>query len=240
MVAKEAHTSSSVKDLIVGPSGVDDAAWEGTYVKHTSSPLEGSITVRSELGEPIHKVATRGVKLWKEFDDTVFKLPKEKRVPWLAERKAGVIGKLNADFSKPWFGWKKDGSVAQDLGDMTYEEVTLRMVRLMFVEDRWVDVSLRNSWLRRVEERFAGVNGVGTKASILQSYTVLDIPSSFVEEFFAKYPASTVQLLASEDKAYFLTISQRPGQKPAPFIPVLDSNFEVWYVLRGLTFDSIC
>jgi len=137
MVAKEAHTSSSVKDLIVGPSGVDDAAWEGTYVKHTSSPLEGSITVRSELGEPIHKVATRGVKLWKEFDDTVFKLPKEKRVPWLAERKAEVIGKLNADFSKPWFGWKKDGSVAQDLGDMTYEEV----------------------------------NGGGTKASILQSYT---------------------------------------------------------------------
>ncbi len=42
-------------------------------------------------------------------------------------------------------GWKKDGFVAQDLGDMTYEEVTLRMVQLMFVEkeDRWVDVSLR-------------------------------------------------------------------------------------------------
>jgi fatty acid synthase subunit beta len=150
----------------------------------------------------------------------------------LAERKAEVIGKLNADFSKPWFGWKKGGSVAQDLGDMAYEEVTLRMVRPMFVgkEDRWVDVSLRNStgdWLRRVEERFAGVNGGGTKASILQSYTVLGMPSSFVEEFFTKYPASTIQLLASEDKAYFLTISQR--QKPAPFIPVLDSNFEVWF-----------
>jgi fatty acid synthase subunit alpha len=141
MVAKETHTSSSVKDLIVGASGVDGTAWEGTYVK----PTGGILTVRSELGEPIHKVATRGVKLWKEFDDTVFKLPKEKRVPWLAERKAEVIGKLNADFSKPWFGWKKDGSVAQDLGDMTYEEVTLRMVKLMFVEkeDRWVDVSLR-------------------------------------------------------------------------------------------------
>ena len=152
----------------------------------------------------------------------------------MAERKAEVIGKLNADFSKPWFGWKKDGSVAQDLGDMTYEEVTLRMVRLMFVEMeyRWMNVSLRNltgDWLRRVEERFAGVNGGGAKASILQSYTVLDIPSSFVEEFFAKYPASTVQLLASEDNAYFLTISQRPGQKPAPFIPILDSNFEVWF-----------
>jgi len=89
--------------------------------------------------------------------------------------------------------------------------------------------NLTGDWLRRVEERFAGVNGGGAKASILQSYTVLDKPSSFVEEFFAKYPASTVQLLTSEDKAYFLTISQRPGQKPAPFIPVLDANFEVWF-----------
>jgi fatty acid synthase subunit alpha, fungi type len=65
---------------------------------------------------------------------------------------------------------------------MTYGEVTLRMVRLMFVEKegRWVDVSLRNltsDWLR-VEERFAGVNGGGAKASILQSYTALDDPFS--------------------------------------------------------------
>ena len=28
VVAKEAHTSSSVKDLIVAASGVDDANWE--------------------------------------------------------------------------------------------------------------------------------------------------------------------------------------------------------------------
>ena len=68
MVAKEAHTSSSAKDLIVAVSGVPDSQWEGTYAKETG----GILTVRSELGEPIHKVATRGVKLWKEFDETVF------------------------------------------------------------------------------------------------------------------------------------------------------------------------
>ena len=55
----------------------------------------------------------------KEFDDTVFKLPKEKRAAWLVEHKADVIAKLNKDFAKPWFGWKKDGHVASDLGDMT-------------------------------------------------------------------------------------------------------------------------
>jgi fatty acid synthase subunit beta len=162
MVAKEAHTSSSIKDLIVAAAGVEDSAWEGTYTK----PTGGILTIRSELGEPIHKVAMRAVKLWKEFDDTVFKLPKEKRGLWLAERKAEIIGKLNKDFAKPWFGWKKDGSVATDLSDMTYEETVLRMVRWMFVshKTRWVDQSLRNltgDWLRRVEEQFAGVNGGG-------------------------------------------------------------------------------
>jgi hypothetical protein len=35
----------------------------------------------------------RAVKLWKDFDDTVFKLPKEKRELWLAERKEEIIGK---------------------------------------------------------------------------------------------------------------------------------------------------
>ena len=116
---------------------------------------------------------------------------------------------------------------------MTYEEVVLRMVRLMYVahEERWVDLSLRNltgDWLRRVEERFAGIDR-GTKASILQSYSSLDKPTEFVKRFFETYPAATEQPLASEDKAYFLAISQRPGQKPVPFIPVLDANFEVWF-----------
>ncbi|EIW57289.1 fatty acid synthase [Trametes versicolor FP-101664 SS1] len=229
MVAKEAHTSSSVKDLIVAAAGVDDSKWEGTYAKETG----GILTVRSELGEPIHKIATRAVKLWKEFDDTVFKLPKEKRTTWLNEHRAEVIAKLNKDFAKPWFGWKKDDSVVEDIADMTYEEVVLRMVRLMYVahQERWIDTSLRNltgDWLRRVEERFAGVNG-GQKPSILQSYTSLDKPQAFVEKFFKRYPAATEQLLASEDKAYFLAISQRPGQKPAPFIPILDASLEVWF-----------
>ena len=117
---------------------------------------------------------------------------------------------------------------------MAYGEAVRRMMRLMLVphENRWVDVPLRNptgDWLRRVEERFAGVNGGGHKPSLLQSYTSLDDPSPFVESFFKEYPIASKQLLASEDSAYFLAISQRPGQKPVPFIPVLDASFEVWF-----------
>jgi fatty acid synthase subunit alpha len=107
------------------------------------------------------------------------------------------------------------------------------MVRLMFVghQKRWIDRSLRDltgDWLRRVEERFAGAGG-GVKASILQSFTELDDPIPFVEKFLETYELAKEQLVAAEDKAYFLTICQRPGQKPVPFIPILDASFEVWF-----------
>ncbi|KAF8151098.1 hypothetical protein K438DRAFT_1988368 [Mycena galopus ATCC 62051] len=92
-------------------------------------------------------------------------------------------------------------------------------------EKHWVDVSLRNStgdWLRRVEKRFAGVNGGGDKLSLLQPYTLLDDSLPFIESFLKAYRHP-----AAQDSAFFLAISQRPGQKPVPFIPVLDASFEV-------------
>jgi fatty acid synthase subunit beta len=113
---------------------------------------------------------------------------------------------------------------------MTYEEIVLRMIRLMFVshENRWIDLSLRNltgDFCRRVEERFAGE----MRPSILQSFLELDEPEEFVKKLFKTYPAACEQLVASEDAAFFLAISQRPGQKPVPFIPVLDADFGVWF-----------
>lgn len=230
MVAKEADTSPSVKKLIVDAAGVDDVDWEGTYDK----PTGGILTVRSELGEPIHKIATRGVKLWREFDDTVFSQPRDKRAAWLEAKKDYVISRLNKDFNKPWFGEKADGTIVSDLGQMTYAEITRRMVRLMYVSKqlRWVDVSLRNlvgDWLRRVEERFAGMDGIRTKESLVQSFSSLDKPTPTIDAFFESYPRAKDQLVSAEDKAFFLIICQRPGQKPVPFIPILDNTFEVWF-----------
>ena len=86
-------------------------------------------------------------------------------------------------------------------------------------------LKLAGDWFHHVEERSVGV----LQATLLQSYQQLDKPHAFVEEFFKAYPLATEQLLASEDRAYFLAVSQRPGQKPVPFIPVLDSTFEVWF-----------
>ena len=112
----------------------------------TSVVLSGANFPPPDIVEPIHKIATHGVKFWKESDDTVFKLPKEKCIQWLIEHRAEVIRKLNANFSKLWFGWKNGWIGCRGLGDTTYEEVTLRMVHLMFVgkEGRWINLSLRN------------------------------------------------------------------------------------------------
>ncbi|KNE99823.1 hypothetical protein PSTG_06912 [Puccinia striiformis f. sp. tritici PST-78] len=227
MVAREAATSQSVKELIVKAAGVSDEEWEGTYERETG----GIITVTSELGEPIHKIATRGIKLWKEFDETVFAFPREKRVAWLKTHKDYVIKRLNADFQKPWFA-EKNGQPA-DLGDMTYEETVNRLVRLMYVshQKRWIDPSLRNlvaDWLRRIEERLSVVNGAA-QISELQSYSELEDPFPKLKKFFARYPEASNQILASEDIAYFLNLCQRPGQKPVPFIPVLDAQFGIWF-----------
>ncbi len=79
-----------------------------------------------------------------------------------------------------------------------------------------------------MEERFTGVNGK-PKQSILQSYNPLNDPEPFIATFLERDPEACEQLLAAEDKKYLLSIAQCPGQKPAPFIPVLDASFEVWF-----------
>ncbi|KAF9438054.1 3-oxoacyl-[acyl-carrier-protein] synthase [Entomortierella beljakovae] len=225
MVAKEGMASLGVKHAIVDAPGVDDSEWEKTY----KGPTGGVMTVRSELGEPIHKIATRGVRLWKEMDDTIFNLTKDKRSAALLAKKDYIIKRLNADFQKVWFGKKADGSVA-DLQDMTYEEVINRMIELLYIkhEERWIDHSHRNllgDVLRRVEERFVGTE----KNSIVQTYSQLDIPFDFAQEFINTYPLTKTQLLTTEDVGYFLFLMNRRGQKPVPFIPVLDNDFEVWF-----------
>ncbi|CAK7910767.1 fatty acid synthase subunit beta [[Candida] anglica] len=225
MTAKEAHTSLDAKKAIANCAGVPDDKWENTYKK----PTGGIITVRSEMGEPIHKLATRGVMLWKEMDDTIFSLPKNKLLDALAKKKDYIIGKLNKDFQKPWFGRNANGVC--DLQEMTYEEVALRLVELMYVKksNRWIDQSLRNfygDYLRRVEERFTTKQNV---ESLIQNFAQLQEPFSVTENFFNTFPLAKDQLISQEDCDFFLMLCFRPAQKPAPFVPALDEKFEFYF-----------
>lgn len=225
MVAKEGLASPAAKQAMVDAPGVDDGDWEKTY----KGPAGGIITVLSELGEPIHKVATRGVRLWKELDESIFTLPKEKRLPAIMAKKDYIIKRLNADFQKVWFGQKKSGE-AVDLQDMTYSEVAYRLIALLYVkhESRWIDVTLRNlvgDFLRRVEERFTRKEA----PSMLQNFAQLDSPFEFTESFLAQFPEAESQLLTSEDVLHVIALCKRPGMKPVPFIPVMDKDFDIWF-----------
>lgn len=226
MTAKEAHTSLDAKKLIAECSGVPDEKWEATYKK----PTGGIVTVRSEMGEPIHKIATRGVMFWKEMDETIFNLPKNKLVEALNKKRDYIINKLDKDFQKPWFA--RNASGVCDLEDMTYQEVANRMIALMYVKksQRWTDISLRNffgDYLRRVEERFTSK---ADQESLIQNYSQLaKDPQQFSDKFFDSFAAAKTQLISEEDCDFFLHCCARPYQKPAPFVPVLDERFEFFF-----------
>ncbi|KAL7270274.1 beta subunit of fatty acid synthetase [Rhizina undulata] len=231
MTAKEAHTSLNAsiflaKKAICEAEGLDDKDWEKTY----KGAAGGVLTVLSEMGEPIHKLATRGVKFWAELDRTIFSLDKKKRLIELKKQRDYIIKRLNADFQKTWFGRNSAGE-AVDLEDMTYGEVVRRMVELMYVkhETRWIDVSLKRltgDFIRRVEERFTTIPG---QASLLQNYTDLDDPFPTVDKILRVYPEANTQLINAQDMQHFLLLCQRFGQKPVPFVPALDENFEFWF-----------
>ena len=226
MTAKEAKTSKNAKKAIAEAEGVDDSQWEKTY----KGPAGGVITVRSEMGEPIHKLATRGVKFWAEMDQKIFSLDKAKRVPELKKQREYIIKKLNDDFQKVWFGRNSSGQVV-DLEDMTYGEVLKRMVDLMYVkhESRWIDQSLERltgDFIRRLEERFTAAPG---KSSLVQSYSELDEPYKVVGSVLEAYPEANDQLINAQDVQHFLLLCQRRGQKPVPFVPCLDENFEFFF-----------
>ncbi|KAI1806979.1 fatty acid synthase beta subunit [Daldinia bambusicola] len=232
MVAKEAHTSKGARQAIVDARGLDDLEWEKTYQKPAGGG--GIITVRSEMGEPIHKLATRGVMFWAEMDQKIFSLPKEKRILELKKKdtREYIIRRINSDFQKPWFGLTTSGK-AVDLQQMTYAEVVSRMIDLMFIKHkkRWVDKSLTKltgDFISYVEQRLASHTSAGN-AQLIKTYKELDYPLPIINKLVTAYPLAARQLMSSQDCLHFLSLCKRPSQKPVPFVPCLDEDFEVWF-----------
>jgi enoyl reductase-like protein len=58
-------TSGPLKKPLVQAPGIDNNRWEQTGKVETS----GILTMQFTPGEPIHKIATRAIKFWKEFED---------------------------------------------------------------------------------------------------------------------------------------------------------------------------
>ena len=226
MVAKEARTSPAAKQAIVSAVGVSDSQWEQTYKRSTG----GVLTVMSEMGEPIHKLATRGVQLWSEMDRTIFNLKKTDLMKHLQKRREEIIHRLNSDFQKVWFGKDSSGKAA-DVEDMTYAEVILRLIDLTYVnhQDRWIHGSfktLTNDVMNLAQSRFIGKLG---SSSRFQNTDGLDDPYLAAQNLFECYPRMADQLIIYQDARNFIAMCKRKGQKPVPFIPVLDESFETWF-----------
>ncbi|KAI0517884.1 fatty acid synthase beta subunit [Xylaria bambusicola] len=237
MVAKEAHTSPAAKQAIVETRGLEDHEWEKTYLPPREAARTGGVlTVRSEMGEPIHKLATRGVVLWAELDKTIFNLSKEALRARLQDKqvRADIIRRLNADFQKPWFGRTILGQVVE-LADMSYGDVMHRLVDLLFIEHqkRWIDPSYKKltlDFIRRVMQRFITTVDFEVIFDISdKDDALIQDPLSVVEEVLAVYRQARQQLLDARDCKYFLGLCRRSGQKPVPFVPVLDEDFEFWF-----------
>lgn len=234
MVAREAHTSQAAKEAIASANGIGDTKWEETMSK--TSGVGNIISVKSEMGQPIHKIKTRGTVLWAELDRDIFNLPREKRLPALKLKKNYIMKRLNDDSQKVWFG-EKNGSPA-DLQQMTHAEVGKRLIRLMFREKtdrtpaRWIDhswLTFVTDFLRHSEARFRG-RVASTSSDALSWPKLLPVePYQSLTAFTSAYPEACRRLLAERDIEYFLDLCRRRGQKPVPFIPVLDDHFEVYF-----------
>jgi fatty acid synthase subunit beta len=134
MTTLEACTSAGAKQAIINAPGIPvrhEKSWEKSY----AGPVGGILTVISEMGEPIHVVATRGALLWAELDKLLFSIDKSKRGVVLNANKSYIIHKLNSDFQRPWFAGKLEAGkwTAGDLQDMTYLDVLKRLSELMFL-----------------------------------------------------------------------------------------------------------
>ncbi|KAJ2026711.1 fatty acid synthase alpha subunit Lsd1, partial [Coemansia sp. S85] len=220
MVAKEAGASLATKELIVATPGLSDSDWHKTY----DGPAGGALTLTSEYGELNHIVANRAVLLVSELTSTIFTQPREKHAALLLARKDEIIARLNSDYFRPWFGRKADGSVV-DLEEMTYAEVINRLVELMYVkhQQRWIHESYR-----QVALDFAARAECRVSTDLSKVSTMSDLhdvpPAELAQSFTARYPATESQLLHSEDIQFFVSICKRRGQKPVPFIAVLDKD----------------
>ena len=225
MACRETRTGHGTKAAIASAQGLQDRDWELTY----SGASGGMVSVISEMGQPIHVVATRGARLWAELDQEIFALDKKKQAVVIHHKRAYIIRKLNEDYQKVWFPSKH--GAACELEDMTYSEVLRRMLKLMFVESQqqWIDDTYRQLWLdfvSRVEERFAGPE---ISTSVVAADDELKTPHQTMDLVLSVYPDARHVPLCLEDVHFLLSICRRPHQKPVPFIPALDEHFETWF-----------
>eukprot|EP01114_Cavostelium_apophysatum_P006579 TRINITY_DN1795_c0_g1_i2.p1 TRINITY_DN1795_c0_g1~~TRINITY_DN1795_c0_g1_i2.p1 ORF type:complete len:3793 (+),score=1033.24 TRINITY_DN1795_c0_g1_i2:910-11379(+) len=240
MASAEASTSLAAKELLVATPGCEESEWEKSYTSITG----GVTTVISELGEPIHMVATRATIFWKELDNKYFSLPLKQQESAILKDRDYIIERINKDYQKLYFGFRREGSYVH-LGEMTYEEVARRMVDLMFLANsEWIHNDYKKRlvlFLQRIEERFSTGKTSTFASSIVPNSNLskqLDQqPNDAVTLVVLRYPQSRTYTLSAEDEDYFLHLCKDKG-KPVNFIPVIDKSLSFWFKKDSLWYSE--
>ncbi|KAL4865130.1 hypothetical protein BDV12DRAFT_200413 [Aspergillus spectabilis] len=223
MVAREARTSLPAKKLIVEAHGIeDDDDNHGAWTECERQAKGGVISVISEMGQPIHVLANRGMCLWHEFDRRFFSIRDPERLKAALQlNRTEIITRLNHDYAKPWFAMT-DNDQPVEIEDLSYRQVFRRLCKLMYVghQSRWVDSSyldLVHDFLRLVHSRFGSSFKLSSELEELQI------------DFDTTYGILADRILYPADAALLIALFRRQGRKPVPFIPCLDADFETWF-----------
>ncbi|KAJ1726011.1 hypothetical protein LPJ61_005483, partial [Coemansia biformis] len=225
--ALESPAALEVKSLIAETRGIDGYDLPALFTDNAG----GVVSVLDVDGVPVHVVANRAALLCKELSDTVFSQPRDKQLALLQSRSSEIAARLTADYMRPWFA-TRDGEPVE-LQDMTYAQILNRLVELMYVasERRWIHPSYRN-FVSRFGER-TGMRLIAASVEFVPQVPPAhyDPVLDEIDTVMRMLPTAHTQLIASEDIQFFLNMCQRPGQKPVPFVPVLDEHFADYLML---------
>ncbi|KAJ1782870.1 fatty acid synthase alpha subunit Lsd1, partial [Coemansia sp. RSA 2167] len=221
IAAQEAVAALAVKKLIAVAPGVSETEWQQTYDGTSNNAISATI----ENGELDHILMTRYIAFVRDMYRDILNQPRSQQLELLLAHKDKIISRLNNDYMRPWFGQKIEGRVA-DLEQMTYVEVISRAVELMYAkhQKRWVHKSyfrLVVDFINRSERQLCTPDQSAPLTALLDKVE----PVCYVDVVSEIYPKFKTRLLSSEDVQFFVYLCKRQGQKPPPFVPVLDAEF---------------
>jgi hypothetical protein len=182
-----------------------------------------------------------GTRLWRDFDRRYFRASgksKKEREILIRRNKKEIAKALNENFQKVYFATKSNGDIVE-LYEMTYAEVLRRMIALMYVPNRWLDVTYRDmvqTFLERVHERFLPPSSSSSSVPDFSSSSK-ESPTKILENYLNNVvPRSKTQLVLLEDVDFFLQVCRKG--KPVPFVPVIDGDLESWFKKDSLWYSE--
>ncbi|PIA14803.1 hypothetical protein COEREDRAFT_45909 [Coemansia reversa NRRL 1564] len=244
IAARESALAGPAKALVAAAAGLDALDLPALF---RSSNGSGVISIRDLDDSPTHVAANRASQLCQDIGQWVLDRPADQHPKLLRSHGSQIMKRLSSDFMRPWFAVRRsdsdDGSAEPiELTEMSYIETIDRLVELMYVrsQHRWLAPSYRNfvaKFAERAAMRLLGSARPFEQPALSAHYdAVLDE----IETLRRSCAHVLNQPLASADVQFFLQLCTRRGQKPVPFVPVLDANLrrylmaDAWWMAEDL------